>query len=121
MLYHCSDPEKPRVLVLRTTEISAVNIGGTNIYSGLGPKFETKVLVEMTNLYYIKRLSEVKLLTDFDSNLREIFMMIPEKAFPCLSVTNVADFLQLSPVRGKLIFSKFSNNYSVKHLLGMQL
>ena len=33
----------------------------------------------------------------------------------------VAEFLQLPPVRGKLIFSKFSHKDSMKHLLGLQL
>ena len=47
-------------------------------------------------------------------SLGEIFMMIPEKAFACLSVMTVADLLQLLPVRGKHIFSIFSKN-SMKH------
>ena len=33
----------------------------------------------------------------------------------------VADFLQLPPVRGKPIFLRFSNQDSMKHLLGLQL
>ena len=41
-------------------------------------------------------------------SLGEIFMMIPEKAFACLSVMTVADLLQLLLDRGKLIFSQFS-------------
>ena len=41
-------------------------------------------------------------------------MMIPKKAFVCLSVVTVAVFLKLSPVRGKLIF--FDKD-SMKHLL----
>ena len=41
-------------------------------------------------------------------SLGEIFMMIAEKAFACLSVMTVADLLQLLPDRGKLIFSQFS-------------
>ena len=38
LLYHCKDPEKPRVLLLGLTGISAVNIGGSTVYSGLGIK-----------------------------------------------------------------------------------
>ena len=34
-LYHCKDPEKPGLLLLWTTAISAVYIGGTTIHSGL--------------------------------------------------------------------------------------
>ena len=37
-LYHSKDPEKPSVLILGPTGISAVNIGGTVIHSGLGIK-----------------------------------------------------------------------------------
>ena len=47
--------------------------------------------------------------------------MIPKKAFSGLSVMTVADLLQLSPVRGKLIFSQFSDKDSMKPLSGLQL
>ena len=58
--------------------------------------------------------------TDFNSRLREIFMMIPEKRFAGLSVMTVADLVQLTSVRGKLTFSQFSDEGSTKHLLGLQ-
>ena len=48
-------------------------------------------------------------------------MMIHEKAFAGPSVMTEADFLQLPPVRGKLIFSQFFDKGSMKHLLGFQL
>ena len=48
-------------------------------------------------------------------------MMISEKAFAGLSVMTVADLLQLPPVKGKPIFSQFSDKDSMKHLLGLQL
>ena len=35
MLYHCKDPEKSRVLLLGPKRISAENICGATIYSGL--------------------------------------------------------------------------------------
>ena len=38
LLYHCKDTEKPKVLLLGPTGISAVNIGGTTIHSGLAIK-----------------------------------------------------------------------------------
>ena len=44
LLYHSKDPEKPRVLMLGPTGISAVNIGGTTIHSGLGIKPGAKLL-----------------------------------------------------------------------------
>ena len=124
MFYHCKDPEKPRVLLLGPTGISAVNIGGTTIHSGLVIKPGTKLLGlnEKSKTGLRNRLSKVKLLitdelsmvssdlwTDIDSRLGEIFMMIPQKAFAGLSVMAVADLHQLPPVRGKPIFSKFSD------------
>ena len=59
--------------------------------------------------------------TDIDSRLGEMFMMILEKAFAGLSVMTVADLLQLSSVRAKLIFARFSGKDGMKHLLGLQL
>ena len=56
-----------------------------------------------------------------DSMLREIFMMIPEKAFSGISVMTVVNLLQLPPVRIKLMFSRFCGEDSVKYLLGLQL
>ena len=50
-----------------------------------------------------------------------MFMMIPEKAFAGLSVVTLADLLQLSLDRGKLIFSKLFDKDSMKHLLHLQL
>ena len=51
----------------------------------------------------------------------EIIMMIPEKEYADLSVMALTDLLQLPPVRGKPIFSQFSDKDSMKHLLGLQL
>ena len=119
LFYHCKDPEKPRVLLLGPTGISAVNIGGTTIHSGLRIKPGTNLfgLNDKSKAALRNRLSEVKFLitdelsmvssdlwTDIDSRLGEIFMTICEKAFAGLSVTTVADLLQLPPVRGKLIY-----------------
>ena len=44
-----------------------------------------------------------------------------KKRFRALSVMAVTDLLQLSPVRGKLIFSQFSDKDSMKHLLDLQV
>ena len=44
LLYHSKGPEKPRVVMLGPTEISAVNIGGTTIHSGLGIQPGAKLL-----------------------------------------------------------------------------
>ena len=136
LLYYCKDPEKPRVLLLGPTRISAVNIRGTTIHSVLGTKPGTKLLGlnDKSKAALRNGLSDVKLLiidklsmvssdlwTDIDSRLGEIFMVIPEIAFTGLSVMTVADLLQLPPVRGKYICSQFSDKDSMKHLLGLQL
>ena len=47
--------------------------------------------------------------------------MIPKKTFASLLVMTVAEFLQLSPFRRKLIFSQFSDKSSMNYLRGMQL
>ena len=119
--YYCKDHEKPRVL--------RYSIGGTTIHSGLAIK-------PRTTLFGLNDKSEtdIKLLIidelfmvssdlwkGIDLRLGQIFMMIPEKAFAGLSVMIVADFLQLPPVRRKLIFSQFSDKDSMKNLLGLQL
>ena len=39
--------------------------------------------------------------------------MIPEKAFTGISLKTVADLLQLPPIKGKLIFSWFSDKDSM--------
>ena len=44
LLYYCKDPEKLRVLLLEPKRMSAVNIGGTTISTGLGIKPGTKLL-----------------------------------------------------------------------------
>ena len=44
LLYHCKYPEKPRVLLLGPIGISAVNIGGNTINSGLAIKTGTHLL-----------------------------------------------------------------------------
>ena len=44
LLYHSKDTEKPRVLMLGPTGISAVNISRITIHSGLGIKPGAKLL-----------------------------------------------------------------------------
>ena len=120
VLDHCKVPEKPRALLLGPRGISAVNLGGTIIHAGLGIKSGTKLLglnaiskdalrnrLLDVKFFIIDELSMVSsnLWTGIDSRLGEIFMMILEKVFAALSVLTLADLLQLTPVRGKLIFS----------------
>ena len=44
LLYHSKEPRKPCAVLLDPADISAVNIGGTTIHSGLGIKPELKLL-----------------------------------------------------------------------------
>ena len=115
--------------MLRPTRISAVNIGGTTIHSGLGIKPRAKLpgLNDKSKAALRNRLPEVKFLIIDQLSMvlsdlrRDIDLRFPEKAFAGLSILTVADFLQLPPVRGKLIFSQFFDKDSMKHLLGLQL
>ena len=122
LFYHSKDPEKPRVLLLGPTEMSAVNVCGTTIHSGLGIKSGIKLLGlnNKSKAALRNKLSEVKFLIidelstvssdlwiDINSRLEEVLMIIPEKAFASFSVMTVSDFLQLPPVLGEFIFSSF--------------
>ena len=61
LLYHCKDPENPRVLLLGPTGISVVNIDGTIIHSGFRIKPGTKLLGlnDKSKAALRNRLSEV--------------------------------------------------------------
>ena len=134
LLYHY--PERPRVLLLGPTGMSAVNVCGTTIHSGLGIKPGIKLLGlnNKSKAALRNKLSEVKFLIidelsmvssdlwiDINSRFEEVLIIIPEKAFASLSVMTVSDFLQLPPVLGEFIFPSFSDKDSMKHLLGLQL
>ena len=64
LLYHCKDPEKPGVLLLGSTGISAVDIGGTTIHSGLSikPGIELLGLNNKSKAASRNKLSEAKFL-----------------------------------------------------------
>ena len=111
---------KQEFFLLGPTGMSVVNIGGTINHSALAIKPGTNLpgWNDKSKTALINSLSEVKLLiideismtssdlwTDIDSELGEVFIMIPEKAPAGLSVMAVADLLQLPPVTWKLIFS----------------
>ena len=62
LLYHCKDTEKPRVFLLGPTRISAVNVGGTTIHTGIGIKPGAKLLGlnHKSKAALRNRLSELK-------------------------------------------------------------
>ena len=89
--FHCKDLEKPSVLLLDPTGISAVNVGGTNIHSGFGikPGIRLLGLNDKSKAALRNKLSEVTFLitdeqsvvssdlwVDINSRLQEILMMI---------------------------------------------
>ena len=89
-MYHCKDPEKPRVLSFGPTGTSLVYKGGIIIHFGLRIKPGTNLLGlnDKSNAALRNRLSKMKLLiidkvsmvlnnlwTDIDSSLGEIFMI----------------------------------------------
>ena len=96
LLYHYKDPEKTSVLLLGPTGISAGNIRGTTIYSGLETKLGIRLLSlnDKSKAALKNSLSEVKFLiidklsmvpialrTNIDSKLWQIFMMISRKKY----------------------------------------
>ena len=112
------------------------NIDETTIDYGLGIKPETNPLdlSDISKAALITMLSDAKFLiidelsmllsglrTDIDSKLREEFKGIKEKKFAVLAAMTAADLFQVSPVKGKVIFSKFCDKDSLKHLLRLQL
>ena len=72
LLYHSKDPYKSRVVLLGPTGISAVNIGGTTIHSGLGIKPRTTKLLgfnDRSKAVSRNRLSEVNLLIIYEISM----------------------------------------------------
>ena len=103
-LYHSKEPDKPRVLLLGPIGISAINIGGTTIHSGLGISDNMKACLR-------NKLSEVKMVIineismvssdlffQINAQLLEIFICSTETEFAGLIVILVDDLLQLPPV-----------------------
>ena len=64
LLYHSNNPEKVRVLLLGPTGISAVNIYGTTIHSGLGITSHGKYnkLGHKPKAYLRNKLNELKVI-----------------------------------------------------------
>ena len=63
LLYHTKESNKPSILLLEPTSISAVNIGGTAIHSGLGvkPGVKLPMLSDKMKACLRNKLSEVKM------------------------------------------------------------
>ena len=126
LFYLCKDLEKPKVLLLWTTAISAVNIGGTTIHSGIWIKSASKLLglnnrskaASRNNLLQLKFLIVDELFvvskdlwTNSDSSLREVFMILKKNICRYFSY----DHGWLSPS-----VSSHKDKNSMKNLLGFK-
>ena len=61
LLYHATNPEKPRVLLLGPTGIAAININGTTVHSGLGIFTEGNYNNLVTSIKHVYEINYQKL------------------------------------------------------------
>ena len=114
LLYHSDNPEKVRVLLLGPTGISAVNINGTTIHSGLGITSHGKYnkLGHKQKAYLRNKLSELKIIIideismvscelfyQVHSRLIVIFDCKTDEPFVGISIIVYGDVYQLPPVK----------------------
>ena len=59
--------------------------------------------------------------TEIDARLSEIFTTSIELPFAGVSVVVIGDYLQLPPVRGRFIFSRFTSGRKINQPLSLQL
>ena len=119
LLYHSDNPEKVRVLLLGPTGISAVNINGTTIHSGLGITSHGKCnkLGDKQKTYLRNKLSELKVIIideismvsselfyQVHSRLIEIFDCKTDEPFAGIPIIVCGDLYQLPPVKGVPIY-----------------
>ena len=136
LLYQSKEPDKPCVLLLGPTGISAVNIGETTIHSGLGIKPGVKVLglSDKMKASLRNKLSEVKMVIideflmvssdlffKINARLLEISMCSTAVEFARLTVVLVADLLQLPPVMGKPVYVTVDGCDSLERSLALNL
>ena len=126
-LYQSENPEKPRVLVLAPTGVSAININGSTIHSGLNIPCRGKLMplsdknrAELRNKYsevqviVVDEISMLsgKLLYQVHRCLNEIFHPLQDIPFGGKAVLVCGDFYQLPPVQGKPVFMFNETNTS---------
>ena len=78
LLYHSKEPDTPCVLLLGPADLSAVNVGGTIIYFGLGIKPGLKLLGLSAKMKVSSRsnISQVKFVV-----IRKIAMVLSDFCF----------------------------------------
>ena len=117
--YHFSELEKPKILLLAPTGVSAINIEATTIHTGLGipcnrfyplsDKLRTQLRNKLlhVSLIIIDEISMVssKLLFQIHQRLCEIFGTSDQVPFAGKSILVCGDLYQLPPVMAHPVFS----------------
>ena len=132
--YKCSDPDKPRILLLAPIRVAAINISGTTIHSGLGINVGSKLypLNDQQRAALEKKLSEVRLIIideislvssvlfhQVNHRLNEIFRYSGNEPFAGLPVVVLfGDFFQLAPVKG---LSGYNSAASITGFIALDL
>ena len=119
-MYHATDPDKPRILLLGPTGIAAININGTTVHSGLGIFTDGKLqkLSDKHKASLRNKLSDVRLIIideismvssdlfcKIHARLIEIFGCKSDEHFAGIPILVCGDLYQLPPVKGRPIFS----------------
>ena len=121
-----SNPELPTVLLMAPTGVSAINIEGTTINTGLAIPKETgenlpamsdqkktqiRVLLSELKLIIIDEVSMVSKITllHIHQRLKDIFGSNSSQLFAGISIIAVGDLYQLPPKHRKPIFHSFKN------------
>ena len=135
LLVNCKETKKSRALLLRSTGISVVNIGGTTVHfalriklgaklSGLSIKGKASIRNKLSevNFFMINEISMVfsDLWTEIGFRLPDIFSTSIELPFGDISVAIIGDYLELPPVRS-FIFSRYASGSKMNQLLSLQL
>lgn len=125
--------ERPSVLLMAPTGVSAININGTTVNTALGiPKeagLTLKPLSDQNRTQLRLALSELKLiiideismvgnitLLNIHQRLKEIFDTPASKLFAGISIIAGGDFHQLPPIKKKPVFENFNNEtYNLCH------
>ena len=116
LFYHSKEPDKPRVLLLGSTSISAVNIGGTKIHSGVGIKPGVKLLglSDKMKASLRNKLSEIKMviIDKFSMVSSDLFFKINVwllETFMCSTVVEFAG-VTVVPVADLLVVTSNGRN-----------
>ena len=122
-----SNPDLPTVLLMAPTGVSAINIDGTTVNTGLAiPKQTGDNLLQMSDkkkTQFRLSLSELRLiiideismvsnitLIHIHQRLKEIFGSFSSQLFASVSIITVGDLYQLPPIKRKPVFEDYKDN-----------